>query len=343
MDSSTARERLAPPAPPIACTVLERSAPVSIARREGASIVARNEYAPLPVIVGLLSGFIGDAGDVFTALLPEARRITDFQPAVLDAPSGGPIVVELRTATGGGGLVTQATIPDGAFVPTAPATNLPLDVSAGTTLYLRIISISGTPMNLQGVFLMAETTSSEVTQNLTTVSKVFEYDATLSGIAVGTIQDVIDGVSESMANWLARQLNQATLTEFHDSPGYGEIVLDNWPVDLTGSVVEENNDVVPTGDYEIRRSRELVKLASGGRIDWDVGEIKATYLGGYAVVPSDLCHLATKQCVAELLRVQGHTIGTSQVERESGPQETFDEDGFLPSVTQGLKSYRRLV
>lgn len=59
------------------------------------------DRVPPPTVAGLLTGFV--AVDLFAGYFPAAATLTAFQPAVTDAPSGGTVAVDLRTATGGGG------------------------------------------------------------------------------------------------------------------------------------------------------------------------------------------------------------------------------------------------
>ena len=102
------------------------------------------DRVPLPTIPGLFSGFVGV--DLFAGFFTTAQTLTEFQPAVTDAPSGGSISVDLRTATGGGGSGLSAVIPDGQKIPAAPVTGS-ISIAAGTTMWLRFTAESGQAMN----------------------------------------------------------------------------------------------------------------------------------------------------------------------------------------------------
>lgn len=184
-----------------------------------------SDRAPIPTIAGLLTGFVGV--DVPVAYFANAATLESFYPVVTDAPSGGSVVVALRTATGGGGSGLTATIASGARSPATPTTGS-VAIAAGTTLYLRITSESGAALNLSGSYSVSS--ASGVTTALTTVDRVKRYLDIAAATWDTLLGEIVLGVSGAATRYIGRAIVETTITgERHDG-GKELIRLLEYPV-----------------------------------------------------------------------------------------------------------------
>jgi len=98
--------------------------------------------------------------------------------------------------------------------------------------------------------------------------------------------------SEAIEKYCGRHLAQVTLTEYYDGTRTPELIVDNWPVVVTGLYLDNEHafgseTLVAASNYIVRDY--IIKLYDG---IWPrgVGNIKLVYQGGYASIPSDLEH-----------------------------------------------------
>lgn len=305
-----------------------------------------SEFAPLPTIGGLLFPFVGDAGDLSILTLSEDRIVEDFQPALLDAPSGGTVVLQVRTAVAGGGVGLEQTILDGAFTPTGAASGGPLSVPAGTELFLRIVSETSPSGGLSGnVVLNSIGFSPGLDQLLTSRTLVLQYAPAcinLDDTNVTLIDTLIAGVSDRMVQWMQRQINQTALTEFYQvnaAQTVDLIVPQEWPVE--NMVLLRDGTAVDAADFRIEDTRNLRRISSDVIKFWERGSYQLDYDGGFAAVPGALFDAATFEVVRECYKIDKSLIGIAQLEPQTGDTRVLEESGFLRSTIQAMSAFKR--
>lgn len=302
-----------------------------------------SEFVALPTISGLLAGFQGLDRLVFTAV--SSRTIESFQIGLLDSGALADVVVELRTA--GGAESMELTIPVGSLTPTAgPTGTVPIQLAPDDTLDMRIISAPSPAMGLYGTIqlntLQSGVANTGPDQDLTTDSLVLEYDTRMSAIASTTRDAVRLGVSQRMVRWMGRRnvhpVNVGKV-EYHLLPGNdSRLVLNDW--DIANLALKWNGQDVDAGDYRVEGDRVVRALSGGQPAKWAPGDYEATYDAGYATVPPALSHAATVQTVRELLDSHMQLIGLTQRDSQTGPVETYEQDGFLRSTVQAMQPFR---
>lgn len=300
-----------------------------------------SERVPLPTIAGLLSGFVGV--DLFAGHFSSAARLVGFQPAVTDAPSGGSIAIDLRTATGGGGSGLSATIADGARFPASPVSGA-IDIAAGTDLYLRITSQSGGALGLYGQFLVEP--DGGATAALTTLSQVKEY-LIISGTGDdGLLTRIIAGVSLKMQTYMRRAIvAESIVGEKHSAEARTEaIVLESYPIDVNSLAVTLSTTLLDATEYDADSDTGLLYYTpgDGDPTSWPAGRrhISIDYDAGFATVPADIQNAATVQCAWEHKRVKRLGERTSVIGENTA---TFLVDAWAPDVVPVLDTYRARV
>jgi len=305
-----------------------------------------SEFAPLPAIGGLLFPFVGNAGDLSILTLAEDRIVEDFQPALLDAPSGGTVVLEVRSAIAGGGVGLQQTILDGAFTPAGSASGGPLSLSSGTELFLRIVSQTAPSGGLSGnVVLNSIGFTPLIDQLLTSRTLVLNYaPACINLDATDTtlIDTLIAAVSDRMVRWIDRQINQTSINEFFKVNGVDAIDLippQEWPV--ANMVLKRNGTAVDATKFRIEDTRNLRRIATEVIRFWERGSYELTYDGGYAAVPGALSDAATFEVVRECYKIDKSLIGIQTLEPQTGDTRILEESGFLRSTIQAMSPFKR--
>lgn len=297
------------------------------------------DRVPLPSIAGLLSGFM--AVDLFAGHFAEPARIVGFQPAVTDAPSGGSVSVDLRTATGGGGSGLSATIADGDTFPTTPVTGS-IEVAGGTDLYLRITDASGSAMNLYGNFEVAAAAGAVTA--LTTLSLVKDYCNVAGTDDDAMLNRIISAVSLKMQNYMRRAIVEESITgEKHGDGSLGfALELARYPFDESSVAITLDGTVLDATDYDADESAGLVYYtpSDGDPVLWPAGRrnVSITYDSGFASVPADIEHAATVQAAWEFKRTRRLGDRTSVVGDNTA---TFLIDAWAPDVVPVLDMYRR--
>lgn len=306
-----------------------------------------SEFAPLPAVGGLLFPFVGDAGDLSILTLAEDRIVEDFQPTLLDAPSGGTVVLEVRTAVGGGGVALQQTILDGAFSPAGSASGGPLSLSSGTELFLRIVSQTAPSGGLSGNVVLNSLGSFTpgIDQLLTSRTLVLNYAPAcinLDATDPTLIDTLITGVSDRMVRWIDRQINQTSLTEFYKVNGVDAVEFippQEWPV--SNVVLKRNGAAVDVTEFRIEDTRNLRRIATDVIRFWERASYEFTYDGGYTAVPGALFDAATFEVVRECYKIDKSLIGIQTLEPQTGDTRILEESGFLASTIQAMSPFKR--
>ncbi len=299
----------------------------------------------LPPIPGLLSSYVDV--DLFAGYFALQQTLTEFQPAVVSAPSGGSVSVSLNTAIDGGGNGLDAVIPDGATTPATPVTGS-VDVPAATTMWLRITAQSGSAMNFYGNYHVDA--AAGVASALTTLPRIKAF----KGIS-GTTNDVlinqlILGVSVAMQSYMRRNILTVAITaETHDAGGLSDtMILDKYPVLSSPAVViRYNGTVVDTDTYAIDEAAgEAIQAQSGVGTPWAAGRraYEADYWAGYEQVPEDLAAIATKQVVHEYLQTKPgeDRLSLRSAVIDAGGDGQYMIGAWVPGAERAMGFYRNL-
>jgi len=302
-----------------------------------------SDRVALPPIPGLLQNYVDV--DLFAGYFALQQTLAEFQPAVTEAPSGGSVTVELRTATGGGGEGLSATIPDGATTPAAPVTGS-INVPAGTTMYLRITAESGNAMNFYGNYFVDS--AAGVASALTTLQRVKDFKG-ISGSAQDVlINQLIQGVSVAMQTFMRRNILTLAITaEKHDTTGlHDTMILEEYPViQPPNVVVRYNGTVVDATTYAVDdNSGEVIQVKDGVGTAWTEGRraYEVDYWAGYSQVPEDLAAIATKQVVHEFLQTESgeNRLGLRGAIIEPGGEAQYMTGPWVPGALQTMTAYR---
>jgi hypothetical protein len=301
------------------------------------------DRVPLPSIAGLLDDYVDL--DLFAAYFATAQTLTDIQPAVTDAPSGGSFSVDLRTAVDGGGDGLSATIDDGANVPD-PLVTGSVAIPAGTTMYLRITAVSGDPMGFYGSFECDR--AAGATAALTTQQRVKTFKGISGTDNDDTINTLIQGVSKRMQTHMRRPIvSQLISAEIQDANGLSDtIILDQYPVIIPPAVVvRRNGTVVDASTYVVDAiAGELILAVDGAASLWPEGRraYSADYTSGYTEVPEDLVLWATKQVVHEFLQTaEGEgRLSLRGANIEPGGSGEYMIGQWVPGMLEAMAPYR---
>ena len=299
----------------------------------------------LPPIPGLLGNYVDV--DLFAGYFARQQTLTEFQPAVTEAPSGGPVTVDLRTATGGGGDALSATIPDGENVPASPVTGS-VDVPAGTSMQLRITATTQYAANFYGNFYLDA--AEGVAAALTSLARVKNFKGISGAQNDDTLNELILGVSCAMQSVMRRNILTLAITaEKHDAGGSSDsLVMNEFPIITPPSVVlRYNGTVVDASTYEIdEESGEIIQVEDGAATPWAAGRraYEADYWAGYPQVPEDLAAIATKQVVHEFLQTsEGESrIGLRGEILEPGGGTQYLIGQWVPGAERVMQYYRNL-
>lgn len=295
----------------------------------------------LPGAIG--SEYVGDLGDLELLTLQEARTVLSFQAFLIDVATAD-VIVELRDQAGGLGQSMQVTIPAGdgkSNVNTSSFT-----VATGAVLYLRIVQTGPDAGGLYGTLSLNDVSGGVtpgVDQDLTTDSIILERDPQAASVSPSVRDQIRTGVSARMVAYMGRQINQLSVTERHSvSAASVTFTLDEYPV--ANSVLTLNGSALSDGtDYDVDGNGIVTRIASGNPIKWAPGYVNATYDAGYEFVPPALVDLATIQSIFEIYKSDKNNrlIPIESRAAESGDTFTLNPDGFLPSVVQGMLSWKK--
>ncbi len=303
------------------------------------------DRVPLPSIAGLLGDYVDV--DLFAAYFATAQTMTDFQPAVTDAPSGGSVSVDIRTATGGGGDGLSATIDDGENIPD-PLVTGSVPIPAGTTMWLRITAESGMAQGFYGSF--EASFAGEATVALTTQQRVKDFRGITGAANDAIINLLIQGVSTRMQSHMKRSIiAQLNVAEVHDADGTSDaIVLHEYPVIVPpAAVVRQDGTVVDASTYIVDAiAGEIVNAEGGASTPWEAGRrfYDVDYTSGFNTVPEDLALWCTKQVVHEFLQTREgeNRLSLRGANVEPGGTGEYMIGQWVPGMLEAMAPYRNL-
>lgn len=251
------------------------------------------DRVPIVSIAGLLDGWA--ATDFLVMPAGGVGTLTEVFFAVTDAPSGGSVALALRNATGGGGAGISATIADGQKTATATGSVV---LTGAEAVYLRVVSASGSAMNLSGWFAFDQVVAGIPTlTNLTRVKR----ERKITGSAKDAIlTDLIAEASERMQEVMERRIVQTVVTaEKHDGKSRDTLLLDQFPIITPPAVVVRlNGTVVDATTYELDQpGGKLIKVKDGVAGVWEKGRrnFEVDYTHGHATIPESIVGAATRQ------------------------------------------------
>lgn len=294
----------------------------------------------IPSIPGSLTPFVGEDRPFS---IPLGGTLSGSFLTLIEGPSGGTAVFEIRTAPAGGGDAATLTFADGDLA--ASWTGPAIDVAALDTLYLRPISVSGTPQSLSGSVDLGEgswlTTLEEVKESYgkglaDTKLSASELDALLAS--------KIAAVSERIRAYTRRNLTQRAITgERYGHSGRDDLLqLREYPIVSVEEVRIDGSAIAASSyDFDANEARCGHLIETSGA--WPEGRrhIEVDYTAGYPVVPRDLAEAATIQTIWDLKRTPaaGGRIGIRQSVLDDG-NEVFMVDSWAPDALSRLETYR---
>ena len=193
--------------------------------------------------------------------------------------------------------------------------------------------------------------------DLTTLALVKAY-ANITGTDSGrdaVLEDLIDGASAQMENYLHRIITSATYTSekidgnhFTDS-----LILKNYPV-TTFTSLTENGVAVSAATFDVDMDAGIIYRVAGSwwtsdgvTAGWISGRriYAATYIAGYTAVPEDLANACARQVILEWKRsgIKGDRIGLVTTQLSDGSTATYSKDAWAEGVQEVLDQYRRVM
>ncbi len=180
---------------------------------------------------------------------------------------------------------------------------------------------------------------------------VREYAGIDDGAYDTLLESIVDGVASRVEGIMGRTIRATNYSEVHQSVGYDAIVLHNGPIiavpstEISAAEPTEGTTVLTSSDYRIE-GQSLVRLSSGLRVGWAVGDVTVTYRAGweYEDIPADLQLEIAKQASWEWLqsRPGNNRLGLAGKDTPSGDSATYVDlvDGLLPSLRTLIDSPR---
>jgi hypothetical protein len=154
----------------------------------------------------------------------------------------------------------------------------------------------------------------------------------------GLIQVLADAANVSIVSAISRNILSDTFTETRDGTGSSTLMLANTPITAVSSLAFTAPRVTPTPlvagvDYAFTQYalRMLFGVFPRG-----VANVLVTYTAGYASVPADLAHAATKW--AALRYRENERLGHSS-KSISGETVSFDLSELPPDVAAIVNRY----
>lgn len=164
----------------------------------------------------------------------------------------------------------------------------------------------------------------------------------------GLIQDFTDAANDAIGNYLGRNILSASYTEVRDGTGTNTLVLANTPVTLVGAVTITSprsfaaaplNSTPLVSGVDYAWTSSAIKLYCG-QFPRGVANVTVVYTAGYATVPKDLTHAATKW--AALRYRENVRLGQSQTTLQ-GQTTAFDLDEFPPDILGIVSRYQSKI
>jgi hypothetical protein len=287
------------------------------------------DRVPLPVVAGMLGGFIGIDQRIMT--LSSSGRLDAMLIGIRSAGSTD-VTVEVRS---GVVVLATATITAGANN-TQVQLDPPLELVLGAQLDMRVTAGGTDAVTLSGwVELLyyddeAFTTLDRVKRSLDIVDT--ESDE--------LILQLISSVTTRMRRYMGRYISVlAVVLERYGSTGRtSRLQLNEWPiisvseVDVSGTAVTE---------YDIsEKVGHLINGEPGSPVPWARGDrhIQVSYISGYAPIPDDIEQAATVQVIWDFNRSGRQGQRTSVVDEAN--VVTYLVDAWAPDTVQVMDNYR---
>lgn len=302
------------------------------------------DRVPVATVGGLLSPWIGDAGDLVAAVSVGSATLKRLFLHVPEAPSSAAIVASIRTASSGGGSGIQATIPIGAKSGVGTGSVV---LSGSETLYLRVESAGAEAADLSGWFELETADGTVVISALTNTTRVKRYLSEAGTSLDVNLNELILSVSKAMQNWMQRLiLERAISNEKHDGNGVHDVLnLRHYPVTAASVTVDVDGVALDAGDFEVEEEPGQVYYKPDGTFaPWPKGRrnLVFDYSSGYDSVPEDLEHAATLQVLYEFKKTAagGGRVGERQTTVGDGIN-VYMVDAWVPEVLAIMQHYRR--
>lgn len=288
--------------------------------------------------------------------IPTGARLTGAFLTLATAPSGGSCVIEIRTASGGGGSALTATFADGSRYATVTGS---IDVSALSSLYLR-------PTSANGAAGLSGTIELDGGDYLTDLARVRSLGGRVLGVAPlavsgavltaealdALIMDLIASQSARIKGYCRRDLTQRTYTaEKYDHSGRSEVLqLRQWPL-VTLSAITLNGSALVVGtdtafdDVEKARGHVLYTPNGGDPACWPQGRrhISVTYTAGASPAPLDLQDACVHQVLWVLSRLAAGRVGLRSTANDAGGTAQYMVDDWSPDARSLLEPYREVM
>ena len=290
----------------------------------------------IPTIAGDLAPWVGVDVAIVTPLAD--ATLSAAAVTVLTAPTGGSLVVEIRTAST---LLATITLATGERTNSFTGS---VAVASGTQLFLRVASLVGFPTDLSGYLAF------DADVLLTSVARVKEFLGITGTDRDALLLEIVEAESRAIEGWIGRPVAQRTYTaERYRGMGSRSLVLNGYPV--IGSPVLRLSGTALTinVDFKVGAADGIIERIIGGDEDatlewWQGADIEVDSVRGYATVPTDLRLAATKQCAHEFKQTQagGGRLGLIGSAPDRGGAAQYAPGGLLPEVLQVLDRYREV-
>ena len=175
---------------------------------------------------------------------------------------------------------------------------------------------------------------------LTTLAVAKDY---LDILSSDTSQDsrverMINAASDMIERYTSRKIKQQSITEYHDGKHSNRLVLREWPalkpseIKVDSGWVFDSTSVWSTDTYDIERD-SVVILKYGTVFPKGSRNIKVTYQGGYATVPSAI----EEACLIIVQWLDGlRTDRRVGVKSKSKGGENVSFEAEMPAVAKGI-------
>lgn len=290
---------------------------------------------PIPTQPGLVSVY----ADRAAILPPTVGTVGRLHIFVTDAPSGGPLTVELADDVDPDGTRASVSIPDGEFSATA-AMSIALD--GAQTLYMNVTASNGFPMNLSGYIELASVDG--VYTALTTLERVKRELGITDGTRDTILTDLIAGVSELFTQSTGRSIVETVITgEKIDGNAICDALrLAEYPVTTMSALYDSAGSEIDASSYDVDTDAGLIY---GVGYSWTTGRrnYSADYTAGFASIPAQIVSAVTAQVCHEFAQTDpgGARRGLLSGSNDLGSY-TVDTRAVLPVFANVVALFRDL-
>jgi len=283
--------------------------------------------------------------------IPTGAILTGAFLSLATPPSGGSCVIEIRTASGGGGIALTATFASGSRYATVTGS---IDVSALSSLYLRATSANGAA----GLSGQIELDGGDYLTDLLRVRAlggralgVPSFVALTADEQDALISNLIASESARIKAYCRRDLTQRTYTsERYSHSGRSPVLqLRQWPLASVASLSVDGT-ALGVSDYafdaaEKARGHVVYTPGGGSPANWPAGErhILVTYTAGQTPAPLDLQDACVHQVLWSLARLGTNRVGLRTSVNDAGGSATYMVDDWSPDALSRLWPYRELL